>query len=260
MSGRLDGQVAIVTGGGRGIGEAISGRLARDGAKVVLAQRTDAEGERTAAAIRAAGGEALVIKTDVTVEDSVAAMVDQVLAAYGRVDILCNNAGTGVLEDITEITMENYDLVMDVNVRGVVLGMKYAARSMVKAGSGNIINIASFNAFVGLRHFAAYCASKAAVVNLSRQVALDLGRHGIRVNSVAPGYIANPMAQGYFDAHADPAALKAEALKSIPLGRLGTNDEVAGVVSFLASDDAAFVTGTTIVVDGGTLCHGPYAD
>ena len=260
MSARLNGKVAIVTGGGRGIGEAIARRLASDGAKIVLAQRTLAEGERTAATLRAAGGDALVVEADITVEDSVAAMVEKAVATYVRVDILVNNAGTGVLEGITDITMEGYDLVMDTNVRGVVLAMKHAGRAMVTEGSGNIVNIASFNAFVGLRHFAAYCASKAAVVNLTRQVALDLGRHNIRVNAVAPGYIANPMAQGYFDSHVDPAALKSEALKSIPLGRLGTNDDVAGVVSFLTSDVSAFVTGETIVVDGGTLCHGPYAD
>jgi meso-butanediol dehydrogenase/(S,S)-butanediol dehydrogenase/diacetyl reductase len=260
VNGRLEGKVAIVTGGGRGIGESIARRFARDGAKVVLAQRTEEEGQRVATAIADEGGEAISLSTDVTNEDSVAAMVDKTLSTYGRLDILCNNAGIGVIEDITDVSMENYDAVMNVNVRGVLLGMKHAARPMIEAGRGNIINIASFNAFVGLRHFGVYCASKAAVVNLTRQVALDLGRHGIRVNAIAPGYIDNPMANGYFNAHKDAQALKSEALKSIPLGRFGTNDEVAGAASYLASDDAGFVTGTTLVVDGGTLCHGPHAD
>jgi NAD(P)-dependent dehydrogenase (short-subunit alcohol dehydrogenase family)/uncharacterized protein GlcG (DUF336 family) len=259
MTGRLENKVAIVTGGGRGIGEAIAKRFAREGAKVVLAQRTEEEGKEVAKAITAEGGEATVISTDVTAPDSVKAMLQQTLSTYGKVDILVNNAGIGVLEDLVDLSMDNYDAVMDVNVRGVLLCMKYAARPMIEAGTGSIINMASFNAFVGLQRFALYCASKAAVVNLSRQTALDLGPRGIRVNAIAPGYIDNPMMHGYCDSHENPRATLAEALRSIPLGHFGTNDDVAAAALFLASDDAAFVTGTTLVVDGGTLCHGPHA-
>jgi NAD(P)-dependent dehydrogenase (short-subunit alcohol dehydrogenase family) len=200
-----------------------------------------------------------VITTDVTSPESVEAMLRQALATYGKLDVLVNNAGIGVLEDLVDLSMDNYDAVMDVNVRGVLLCMKYAARPMIEAGTGSIINMASFNAFVGLQRFALYCASKAAVVNISRQAALDLGPRGIRVNAIAPGYIDNPMMHGYCDAHENPEATLAEALRSIPLGHFGTNDDVAAAALFLASDDAAFVTGTTLVVDGGTLCHGPHA-
>jgi NAD(P)-dependent dehydrogenase (short-subunit alcohol dehydrogenase family) len=261
VTGQLQDKVAIVTGGGRGIGEAISRRFARDGATVVIAQRSLEEGERVAQEITDAGGTALAVATDVASEESVTAMVATVLERYGKVDSLINNAGIGVVEGVLDLDLENYKKVMDVNVLGVLLATKHVGRAMrdSNGNGGAIVNLASINGLVGLPNITVYNASKGAVGSITRQTALDLGPHGIRVNAVAPGYIDNPMMRGYCDEQPDgEGALKA-AFKSIPLGRFGSSDDVAAAAAFLVSDDAKWVTGTTMVVDGGTLCHGPTA-
>jgi NAD(P)-dependent dehydrogenase (short-subunit alcohol dehydrogenase family) len=253
----LDGKVAVVTGGGRSIGAAISRRLAREGATVVVAQRSEDEARVTADEIGSAGGRAMAIKADVASESSVAQMMEQVLQDHGKVDILVNNAGVGVVESVLDMTMENYDAVMDVNVRGLLLCTKYAGRAMTTAGSGCIINLASVNGMVGFPNITVYNASKGAVLAITRQTALDLGPHGVRVNAISPGYIDNPMMRAYCDAQPKPEGALAAAFGSIPLGRFGSEEDIAGGAAYLASDDAKWVTGTTLLIDGGSLCHGP---
>jgi NAD(P)-dependent dehydrogenase (short-subunit alcohol dehydrogenase family) len=257
--GQLQDSVSIVTGGGRGIGEAISRRFARDGATVVIAQRSLEEGERVAQEIRDGGGEALAVATDVVSEDSVSELVATVLEKYGKVDALINNAGIGVVEGVLDLDLDNYQMVMDVNVRGVLLATKHVARAMRDGNGGAIVNMASINGLVGLPNITVYNASKGAVGSITRQTALDLGPHGIRVNAIAPGYIDNPMMRGYCEEQPDGEGALRAAFKSIPLGRFGSSDDVAAAAAFLVSDDAKWVTGTTMVVDGGTLCHGPTA-
>jgi NAD(P)-dependent dehydrogenase (short-subunit alcohol dehydrogenase family) len=257
MAGRLENKVAIVTGGGRGIGEAIVKRLAREGAKVVLAQRSEEEGNRVAEFIAAEGGEAMAVSTDVADPQSVEAMVAKTLATHGRVDVLVNNAGTGAIEDPLALSMENYDTIMDANVRGVLLCTMHAARAMTEAGSGSIVNISSIQGILPLPGSTVYAASKGAVEIITRQTALELGPKGVRVNAVAPGYIDNPMMRGYHDMQPNPETALGAAFTSIALGRFGSGDDVAGAVLFFASDDSTWVTGTSLLVDGGSYCHGP---
>ena len=187
MVGRLEGKVSIVTGAGRGIGRAIALRFANEGAAVVAVQRTLADGEQVAAEIERAGGRAFAVSTDIADPDSVEDMVAQTLETYGRVDVLCNNAGIGGVQNLLELTMERYDRVMDTNVRGLLLCMKHALKPMLEQGEGSIINVGSITSFVGLPESIIYCASKGAVLNLTRQASLDWAPKGVRVNLVAPG-------------------------------------------------------------------------
>ncbi|WP_165356943.1 SDR family NAD(P)-dependent oxidoreductase [Nocardioides zhouii] len=261
MSSRLAGQVAIVTGGARQIGFAIASRFAAEGASVVLAQRSRDEGEAAEAAIRTAGGEATALTCDVADEDSVAGMVGRTLDLYGRLDVLVNNAGTGVAEHITDLSWDDYRRVIDINVGGVLLGTKYAARQMKVSGrGGSIINISSIQGVLPLRQSAVYAGSKGAVNLITQQTAADLGCFGIRVNAIAPGYIDNEMMHSYHTLVSEtPGAAISAARGSIVLGRLGTTDDIAGPALFLASSDSAYVTGTLMLVDGGSQTHGAIA-
>lgn len=262
MCSRLTGKVAIVTGGGRQIGFTIAARFAAEGASVVLAQRTESEGSEAEGAIRSAGGEATAVVCDVADEESVAATVDRTVELYGGVDIMVNNAGTGIAEHITDLSWADYRRVIDVNVGGVLLGTKYAARAM-KSGSdrgGSIINISSIQGVLPLKQSAVYAGSKGAVNLITQQTAADLGPFGIRVNTIAPGYIDNEMMHGYHDLVSEtPGEAIAAARRSIVLGRLGTPDDVASTALFFASDDSSYVTGTLMLVDGGSQCHGAIA-
>ena len=255
MAGRLEGKVSIVTGAGRGIGRAIALRFADEGAAVVAVQRTLAEGEQVVAEIELVGGRAFAVSTDVADPDSVEDMVAQTLETYGRVDVLCNNAGIGGVQNLLELTMERYDRVMDTNVRGLLLCMKYAIKPMVEQSDGSIINVGSITSFVGLPESIIYCASKGAVLNLTRQASLDWASKGVRVNLVAPGFIQTPLTDSYFDVQPDPEKARADVMRVIPAGRIGTPEDVAGAAVYFASDDSRWVTGAQLVVDGGTLCH-----
>jgi NAD(P)-dependent dehydrogenase (short-subunit alcohol dehydrogenase family) len=253
VGGRLEGKVAIVTGAGRGIGEGIALRFAREGAAVVLAQRTASDGERVASAIEQAGGRALPVETDVRDEESVKALVKATLTEYGSLDVLCNNAGVGLLRSVVDSTMAEYDYVMDPNVRGVFICMKYGIPPMIEQGGGSIINVASVASFVGFRRDAAYCASKGAVLMLTRQAALDYAPEGVRANAICPGFIDTPMLRVYCGSQPDPEAALGEVLAQHPVGRLGTPDDVAGAALYFASDDSVWVTGAALAVDGGLL-------
>lgn len=258
VTGRLAGQVAVVTGGAREIGFAIASRFAAEGAKVVLAQRSESEGATAQERIREAGGEATAISCDVSVEASVAEMVERTLSLYGAVDVLVNNAGVGIAEKITELDWAEYQRVININVGGVLLCTKYAARAMQAAGKGgSIVNISSIQGVLPLIDSAVYAGSKGAVNLITQQTAADLGPFGIRVNAIAPGYVDNAMMHGYHDLISEtPGSAIAAARRSIVLGRLGQTADIAGPALFFASDDAAYVTGTLLVVDGGSQCHG----
>lgn len=255
MAGRLEGRVAIVTGAGRGIGEGIARRFAREGAAVVATQRTADEGERLAAEIRDEGGSATFVQADVTRSDDVQGLVRAAVQEYGRLDIVCANAGVGLRRTVEDTSMDEYDRVMDANVRGVFLCMQHGIPELRRSGGGSVMVVASVASFVAFPLDAAYCASKGAVLMLTRQAALDYAPERIRVNAICPGFIVTPMLDVYCAAHEDPDAALAEVVALHPMGRLGTPDDVAGTAVFLASDDSAWVTGAAIPVDGGLLCQ-----
>ncbi len=250
---RLAGKVAVVTGAGRGIGRAVAVAFGAEGALVVAANRNRDEGESVVAEIAAAGGEADFIPTDVCRPEDCEQLVAETESRHGRIDVLCNNAGVGVLRSVVDTTFEQYDHIMDTNVRGVFWLCKHAIPAMVERGSGSIINMASVASFVGFENDAAYCASKGALLMLTRQVALDYAAKGVRVNAVCPGFIETEQLIHYCGQQPDPEAALAVCNEAHPMGRVGQPEEVAAVAVFLASDESSFVTGASLVVDGGLL-------
>ena len=253
--GRLEGRIAIVTGAGRGIGAAIAERFAREGAAVVAAQRTAEDGERVVAGIVEQGGEAISVEADVRDPTSVETLVQTTIERYGGLDILCNNAGVGLIRSVVDTTTAEYDYVMDSNVRGVFLCMKYAIPHLIERGGGSVINIASVASYVGFPNDAAYCTSKGAVLMLTRQATLDYAPANVRVNAICPGFIDTPMLRVYCEGQADPEAALDEVIGLHPMRRLGTSEDVASAAVYFASDDAGWVTGAALAVDGGLLCH-----
>lgn len=249
MQTQFEGKVALVTGGGGGIGRGAALAFARAGARVLVADIAADAGEETAVLVRAAGGEASFIRTDVTRADQVQAMVGQAVATYGRLDCAFNNAGIEEehmrLADCSEAT---FDRIMGINVKGVWLCLKYQLAYMLQQGGGAIVNTASVAGLVGAPKMAAYSASKHAVLGLTKSAAIEYARKGIRVNAVCPGVIRTAMYERAV--MADPQ-IGAAAAQMHPLGRLGEVDEVAAVVLWLCSDAASFVTGHAHTVDGG---------
>jgi NAD(P)-dependent dehydrogenase (short-subunit alcohol dehydrogenase family) len=248
--GRLVNKVAIITGGSVGIGKASALLFAQEGASVVIASRGAALGEETAAMIKAAGGEAKYVKTDVSQAKDVANMVKFAVDSYGKLDIMFNNAGIeGNVVGAVELSEENYDEVMDINLKGIWWGMKYGIPEMLKTGGGSIVNDASINgpvvAFKGAPH---YGASKAGIVAISRVVALEYATRNIRVNCINPGYTMTRLLEGIRETQPD-AFQRWEA--GIPMRRIGRPEESAQAALFLASDESSYITGTTLVIDGG---------
>jgi NAD(P)-dependent dehydrogenase (short-subunit alcohol dehydrogenase family) len=242
--------VAIVTGGASGMGRAAAIAFAREGAAVVVADIAASGGLQTVAAIHEAGGEALFVECDVSRAEDVRGMVDSAVKTYGRTDCAFNNAGIeGVLCSTTEITEEQFDQVVRVNLKGVWLCMKHEIPFMVKQGKGAIVNMASISGVVGLRAMPAYSASKHGIVGLTRSAALEFAPTGVRINAVGPGGIDTPLAERVLQV-AGPEVYAA-MVAAHPLGRLGTPEEVAESVVWLCSDRASFVTGHVMMVDGG---------
>jgi NAD(P)-dependent dehydrogenase (short-subunit alcohol dehydrogenase family) len=245
MAERLKGKVALISGGARGQG-AVEGKLfAREGAKVVLGDVLEEEGRRTAEEIRAAGGEAVFVTLDVTKADDWQRAVDTAVSTYGKLDILVNNAGILQMEGLEDITPETWDRVMAVNATGVWLGMKAAVPALRRAGGGSIINISSISGLIGTGMQTAYQASKGAVRIMTKTAAMQYAKEGIRVNSVHPGPIDTPMTTGL------DREVWQMFLRSVPLKRAGTPEDVAYGVLYLASDESSFVTGAELVIDGG---------
>ena len=248
---KLDQRVAVITGAGSGIGRAMALLFAREGARVLAADINGAAAEETAANVIVGGGVCEAHAVDVVVPEQVRAMIERAREAYGRVDILCNNAGIGSTTDVVECEPDEWDRVMTVNVKSVYLGCKYVLPLMVAQGGGVIINTASVAGMVGIVKRAAYSASKGAVIALTRQVAIDFVERGIRVNCLCPGTVDSPWVGRLLAQTDDPAAAREGLVARQPMGRLGTPEEIAAAALYLASDDAAFITGTGLVIDGG---------
>ena len=244
----LEGKVAIVTGAGRGIGKAIALSLADAGADVVVAARTTADIEATASEIIDKGRKALVVPTDVRISEQVINLMKQTVAQFGRIDVLVNNAGGTFAAPIMELSEGGWDAIIRENLKSVFLCSQAAARVMIEQKEGSIINISSI---AGVRVFssnAAYGAAKAGIINLTMTMALDLAPYNIRINAIAPGSIAT---EGWIELEkSDPERLQ-RRLASIPLQRLGEPKDIIGGIVYLASEAAAYVTGQTLVIDGG---------
>jgi len=247
---KLLGRVAVITGAGSGIGRACALEFAREGARVVIADINPAGANETLRLIRAMGGTGMAIETDVASPESVQALVGETLRAFERVDVLVNNAAIQINKTAEETTVEEWNREMAVNVGGVFLCSKYFIPHLRKT-RGNIISMASVNGFFVEPMCAGYCATKGAIIAFTKAMAIDHGKDGIRVNCICPGYIDAGLAWGYFEAQPDPAAARAAAGKLHALARIGRPEEVARVAVFLASDDASFMTGAAVVVDGG---------
>ncbi|HEX8680712.1 MAG TPA: SDR family oxidoreductase [Ardenticatenaceae bacterium] len=248
---KLEQRVAVITGAGSGIGRAMSLLFAREGARILAADLNGGAAEETTAIITDAGGTCHPFAVDASQPEQVRAMIEQALATYGRVDILCNNAGIGSTTDVVECEPDEWDRVMTVNVKSVYLGCKYAIPHMLERGSGVIINTASVAGMVGIVKRASYCASKGAVIALTRQVAVEYVTRGIRVNCLCPGTVDSPWVERLLQQADDRVAARQALEARQPMGRLGTPEEVAAAALYLASDDAAFITGTGLVIDGG---------
>lgn len=244
--GKLDGKVAIVTGAGSGIGAATARLFTEEGAKVVVADWRESDGAKVAGEIGAA---AVFVKADVSQPDQVEAMVKTAVDTFGRLDIIFNNAGIEGDQALTaDCTLENWHRVIGVNLTGVFLGMKFAIPAMLKNGGGVIINNASVAGLVGFPGIPAYSASKGGVVLLTKTVALEYAKQGIRANVICPGVIATPMVER-FTSTSEEARASLEAAE--PIGRFGRPEEVARLALFLACDDSSFCTGAPFVIDGG---------
>jgi NAD(P)-dependent dehydrogenase (short-subunit alcohol dehydrogenase family) len=251
---RLSGKVAMVTGAASGLGAATARRLARDGASVLLTDR-DLAGEEIAASIVAAGGTAVFRLHDVTSHPDWAAAVEHAVADFGRLDILVNNAGVaGGRHELMDHSYEAWRQILSVNLDGVFLGLRHAGPRIAASnptGGGSIINLSSILGKVGMAGAAAYCASKGGVTLLTKAAALEWAPLGIRVNSVHPGFIDTPMVGNALAEREDGNEMRVALMSAHPIGRFGVPREIADAIAFLASDEASFITGAEIVVDGG---------
>lgn len=245
---RLGGKRAIVTGAGNGIGREISLRLASEGARVMLADIDEEAANAVAAEI---DGETLVQRTDVTSEPEIEALVSLVVEEWGGLDVMVNNAGVGIAADAPGTTVEEFQFVMDVSLKGTFLGIKHAVPAMRESGGGSIVNMSSIAALVGLKDRAAYCAAKGGILALTRAAAIDHVEEGIRVNCIAPGTVETPWIDRITSGYSDPAEAKKTMQARQPHGRFVQPGEIAAMAAYLASDEAGSVIGACMTVDGG---------
>lgn len=244
----LQNKSVVITGASSGMGRAAALAFAREGARLVLAARRSEEGEAVAAAARALGAEAVFVQADVTREEDVRRVIDQAVQRYGRLDVAFNNAGTeGLAAPLHEQPIDNFDRVMSTNVKSVFFSMKHEIAAMLESGGGAIVNNASMGSFIGFQNLSPYIASKHAVLGLTRTAALEYFPKGIRINAVCPGIIDTPFQDRVWGSE----EAKQGFAKSTPPGRIGTSEEVADLVLFLASHRATFFSGQGVVIDGG---------
>lgn len=246
---RLKNKVAIITGAGSGIGRATAKIFAAEGAKVVVADYKPEGAQETVKMIVDAGGEAVFSQTDVSKTDQVQAMINLAVEKFGGLDILFNNAGVAPMADLANTTEEIWQETIDVDLKGVFLGTKFAVPEMEKRGKGKIINTASIAGLVGFQGITAYCAAKGGVVNMTKELALDLASKKININAIAPGVIKTNMTADILKDEKMAQGLMAQT----PIGRLGEPEDIAWAALYLASDESDFVTGHTLVVDGGWI-------
>lgn len=249
----LRGKVAIVTGAASGIGRGISLRLAEMGALVAVLDIDEPKGRATAAEIESQGGEAIFLKCDVRRAADCRRVVEAVIERSGKVDILCNCGGIAIRKDIVELTEDEWDLALDVTLKGIYLLSREVVPHMIRTGGGSIINIGSGWSLKGGPRAASYCAAKGGTVNLSRAMAIDHGKHNIRVNCVCPGDVDTPMLRSECSQLGENAQAFMREAANRPLARVGTPDDIANAVLFLASPMSSWITGTALVVDGGGL-------
>lgn len=250
----LPAKIALITGGGSGIGQAACLEFARAGARVVVVDIDAASGEKTAAAVRELGGEARFIRADVSQSREVQNYVDQTLSAYGRIDAFFNNAGIeGVVSPLAEYDEDNWDRVIGINLKGTFLGLRYVLPVMIAQKKGVVVNTASVAGTVGAPNMAAYSASKHAIIGLTRTAAGEVGKQGVRVNAVCPGPIHTRMMHSLEQMinPAEPSAVARANVARNPMGRYGEAHEVARIVVFLCSDDSDYVNGASWLIDGG---------
>jgi NAD(P)-dependent dehydrogenase (short-subunit alcohol dehydrogenase family) len=248
---RLKDKVAIVTGTRTGIGKAIALRFAREGAKVVTCIRQGKGGEDTANEIKAAGGEALFVQCDVSIEADVIGAVNKTVEKYGCLDIIVNNAGVNFVKSFVDTETADWDRVINTDLRGTYFFCRYGIKEMLKTGGGSIINITSVHTLAGLPEAAPYDAAKWGTVGMTKSLAVEFASRNIRVNALSPGLIDTQIWQDLMNAAADKEECKRYWASNIPAGRPGTSDEIASAAVFLASDEASYCTGANILIDGG---------
>jgi NAD(P)-dependent dehydrogenase (short-subunit alcohol dehydrogenase family) len=251
--GRLDGKVAVVTGGANGIGRASAKALAAEGARVVIGDVSEERGESAAQEIRDAGYEAVFVRADVTSMSDVEALVREAVDRWGRLDVMFNNVGVAIGGTAEEMSEDDFKRVLDVNLTGVWRGMRAAIPEMLRGGGGSIINTSSVQGHVAFLGWSGYAASKGGVDALTRQAAVEYAPKGIRINSVVPGTIMTEMNEKILREIDDPDRLMNEWTSMHPIGRVGNPEEVAAAVVFLASDESSFVIGESLRVDGGMI-------
>ncbi len=248
---RFQDKVVVVTGAAVGIGQAALVAFAREGARVALVDRDRERGLALLDDLQRAGYEALAVGADVADENDVRAMVEQVVDRWDRLDVLVNNAGVYIQGDVTQTSLDEWERILRINVTGAFLCSKYAAPVMIAQKRGVIVNVASEAGLVGIKGQVAYNVSKGAMIALTRSCAVDLAEHGIRVNSVCPGTTATPLVEAAVNRAADPVAARRHLEEIRPANRLGTPEEIASAILYLASDEAAYATGAILSIDGG---------
>jgi NAD(P)-dependent dehydrogenase (short-subunit alcohol dehydrogenase family) len=249
--GRLDGRIAFVTGGARGIGRAITEKFVAEGATVTFADVDDDAGRQTASQLTAAGVRATFCRTDITVEADVRRAIEDVVARHGTLDVLVNNAGVNAYYDATAMTEAEWNRVFDVDLKGAWLCAKHALQPMKRAGRGSIVNIASIHASLTIAGMFPYAAAKAGLLGLTRSLALEYGPAGIRVNAVLPGYTRTRLVEEWLRTQPDPVEMERRVIAIQPLRRMAAPADIANVVAFVASDEASAITGASLAADCG---------